>query len=118
MQMGETLRASVNITLDLGYPAKFLAVHNLPQGGLVLLSVNCPNAGDKCAEHEITLTRFDADGFNGTFQKFKDEGCMPRKQQQFTFFEEGERICVFYACNVKREGEIGVYDKIVKSRCF
>ncbi|XP_001604384.1 uncharacterized protein LOC100120779 [Nasonia vitripennis] len=116
LQLDEKLSCNANVTMDLGYETSYLAVQNLPQGGFLMLTVQCANSSN-CEEHEIKVRRFDTDGFNGDFASFHETGCIPRRQQQFTFFEEDDKICVFYACDCKRnEGE--GYDKLVKSRCF
>lgn len=114
MQLDSKLSVNANVTMDLGYETSYLAVQSLPQGGFLMLTVQCANSTD-CQEHEIRVTRFDTDGFHGDFTNFHDAGCIPRRQQQFTFFEEDDKICVFYVCDFKEKEE---KDKIVKSRCF
>lgn len=116
MQLDKKLDCNANVTMNLGYETSYLAVQNLPQGGFLMLTVQCANSSN-CEEHEIKVRRFDSDGFNGDFTSFHDTGCIPRRQQQFTFFEEDEKICVFYACDFKKKDGKG-YDKVVRSRCF
>lgn len=117
IQFDNKLKTHLNITTDIGYATQDLAVHNLRQGGLLLLTINCPNRNDRCEEHEVNVVRLDPIGFHEEFTRFQDSGCAPRWHQQFTFYEEDGRICLFYACDFRNKDKTG-YDKIVRSRCF
>lgn len=119
MQLDNNLNLLANVTRNVGYKPSFLAVHNLPgSGGLLVLTVRCENntSSDDCREHEMLLTKLDGKGSSSQFAKFKDEGCAPRNQQQFNFYEDNGEICVFYACDMIVED--GKIQKTVKYRCF
>ncbi|XP_058796517.1 uncharacterized protein LOC131667236 [Phymastichus coffea] len=117
MQLDDSLRVLANATRDVGYRPSFLAVHNLPaSGGLLLLVVRCDVTSD-CREHQMQIIKLDSDGaVSQPYADFKDEGCAPSNQQQFHFYEDNEQICVFYACDLSVEE--GNTQMTVRYRCF
>jgi hypothetical protein len=109
------LNYKFNKSLDIGFESKYLAVQNLQQGGLLLLSSYCANGDYEKCQEEFRLTKFDATGTYGEFSKFRDETCSLKKRQ-FTFYEEEGKICLFYACTSQLQESR--YDYDLRSKCF